>query len=266
MSGHEPAIRSTPAAARRNTAGTCSQRGSRYGGGTITPMPITASLTNAFTERRADVARAVIERRHVDAGNRHVRPGGPTPRRLLAIAARDEIRRLPQARAAHQADRHRAAGAQVTAADHAERIERRRAVERAEIRDDRVEAFGMIERVEELRQILQPARQDADAIAEAGRFEAALRAAQHFLRRIAGDHAGAEPREELRVGAGAAADLQHAEPRSNPSRQQAMRLLALQLKRLAGRERVVGGRQAIECQPRGRHDSRLLDIDFTGTR
>ena len=68
-----------------------------------------------------------------------------------------------------------------------------------------------------------------------------------------------------------------------------MRLLALQLKRLAGRERVIRGRQAIECEPgehgrpicafsphrasrygglcgRGRHDNRLLDIDLTGTR
>ena len=246
-------MRSTPAAARRNAGGTCRQRGSRYGGGTITPMPITASLTNAFTERRADVAGAVIERRHIDAGNRHVCRGSPrAPRRLVAIAARGEIQRLPQTRAAHQADRHRAAGAQVTAADDAERSERRRAVERAEVRHDRIEAFGMIERVEELRQILQAARQDADAIAEAGRFKAPPGAAQHLFRRIARDHAGAESGQELRVDAGAAADLEDAESGSNPARQQPMRLLALQLKRFAGGERVVGRARADRSARRAR--------------
>ena len=69
----------------------------------------------------------------------------------------------------------------MAAANYAKRIERRRAVERAEVRDDRIEAFGMVERVEELRQIPQPARQDSDAIAEARGFEAAPRAAQHLL-------------------------------------------------------------------------------------
>jgi hypothetical protein len=76
------------------------------------------------------------------------------PRRRAAFprSPRDkEICRLPEARAAHESDRHGTAGAQVAAANHAERIERRRAVERAEVRDDGVEAFGMIERVEELR-------------------------------------------------------------------------------------------------------------------
>ena len=45
-------------------------------------------------------------------------------------------------------------------------IERRCAVERAEVRQHRVKPFGVIERVEELRQGLQPARQQSNAFAK----------------------------------------------------------------------------------------------------
>ena len=65
----------------------------------------------------------------------------------------------------------------------------------------------MIERIEKLRQLLQPAGQDAGAIAKAGAGQPAFRAAQHLVRRIAGHDLRAHRGQERRIDAGAAADF-----------------------------------------------------------
>ena len=60
-----------PAAARRMAIGTCCQRGSRYGGGTMTPMPMRAVEREVLAEAGVQVAAPMIEGRHVNAGDGH---------------------------------------------------------------------------------------------------------------------------------------------------------------------------------------------------
>src|SRR5688500_4160816 len=97
------------------------------------------------------------------------------------------------------------------APEHAQCLERWHAVERAEVRHDRVKAFRAIERIEILRQMLQPTRQQSDPIAEACSSEAAPRPRQHFCRWVARHHARTEAGEEQRIESRAAADFEHAE-------------------------------------------------------
>ena len=162
----------------------------------------------AIAKRCMDIAAAVIERRHVDTGDGHGDVGHPAARRLGALAPGGEVHRFPQTGAANQAEDHGSTRAQVPAAHRAQRLERGHAVERAEVRHNRVEAFRMIERIEKLRQLLQAARQDADAVANAGSSQPPLRPAQHLFRWIARDHAGADGGEKLGVQSGAAANLE----------------------------------------------------------
>ena len=210
-------------------------------------------------ERGADVTRAMVEGRDREAshGDRHC--ARPPPLDLLPPSGEREIERFERATPAHEAEQHDAAGSEGSCGECAQRFQTLHAIQRAEVRDDAVERLVLAQRVEKLREVLQPAGHHLGAIADAVVGETAQCLPHHRFGGIAGDHADAVPCQKGGVESGAAADLEHAESGLIPMEKRRVRAPPHQLEELAIGQRVVVRREPIE-RLHGGHDDTSRDM------
>src|SRR5262245_25556380 len=165
--------------------------------------------------------------RHLDVchWNAHG-PIGLAAANPVATSAQREVDRLCRAVAAHESEKHGAAGLERRCSDVRERLQALHAVECAEVRHDAVERLPFAKRSQKHRELLQAARHHGGPLHQIAAAETAERTADHRLRWIARNHANATGNEKGGVDPGAAADLEDAMARTKPAHEYAVRTLS----------------------------------------